>query len=655
MPRHATRICLSLSMLTLLTAAATADPKPASDATKRANAAVRNELPFANSEDFELAEKGLLARPESLVIRDASGRVVWDMDSYAFLKTDPVGPDTVNPSLWRQARLNMHYGLYRVVDGIYQVRGYDLANMTLIRGDEGWIVFDPLTTRETAAAAFALVSEHLGERPIKAVVYSHSHADHWGGVGGIVTAEQVASGAVRIIAPEGFLHHAISENVLAGNAMSRRVTYQYGSLLAKSPTGQVDAAIGKGVSTGTPSLFAPTDTVSQTPTRIVVDGVEMIFQNTPFTEAPAEMNTWLPGFQALWMAENCTGTMHNLYTLRGAEVRDASAWSKYINAALELFAAEAKVVFASHSWPRWGNDSVVHYLKKQRDLYGYVHDQTLRLANHGHTMVEIAEMLEIPPDLSHEWFNRGYHGSYNHNIKAVYQKYLGWYGGNPAQLHPLPPTEAAVKYVEYMGGAEAVIEKAIESYEAGEYRWVAMVLDHLIFADPTNRDARRLQADALEQLGYRAESAGWRNSYLMAAKELRDGVEGGIATKTASADTMSAMTIDMLFDYLGVRLDGPRAAGRTIVLNFDFPDTGAQYVLTLENSHLSYVAGRRAEAADATLSLARATLDRVLLGLTTLEQAAEAGDLTVEGDPEKIRELLGLLDDFEFWFDIVTP
>jgi alkyl sulfatase BDS1-like metallo-beta-lactamase superfamily hydrolase len=634
---------------------AAAQSNDATPSTRAANEAVLAELPFDDATDFELTQKGLIARPESLVIRNEAGRVVWDLEAYAFLTDGSERPDTVNPSQWRQAQLNMTYGLYRVVEGIYQVRGYDLANITFIEGETGWIVIDPLTTRETSRAALDLVEQHLGKRPIKAVIYSHSHADHWGGVKGVISDEDVRAGKVRVIAPEAFMHSAISENVMAGNAMARRVTYQYGSLLPKSPRGQLDSAIGKGIPSGTVTLIAPSDIVDETPTEITIDGVQMIFQNTPGTEAPSEMNTYFPQLKALWMAENCTATLHNLYTLRGAEVRDASAWSHFINEAIELFSGWADVVFASHGWPRWGNAEVVQYLKKQRDLYGYLHDQTLRLANHGYTMIEIAEMLEVPPDLSHRWYNRGYHGTYNHNIKAVYQKYLGWYDGNPANLHPLPPEDAARKYVEIMGGPEKILDAAREAYARGEYRWVAQLVNHVVFADPENQAARMLQADSLEQLGYRSEGAGWRNSYLMASKELREGVAGGPAARTANPDTMSAMSVGMILDFMGVRLNGPKAAGRTIVVNLILPDVGERYVLNMENSHLSHLKDKQVAGADVTLTLDRATLDEIMLGLKTLDGEIEAGDVTVEGNLDRFKELLGLLDAFEFWFAIVTP
>ncbi|MGD8512222.1 MAG: alkyl sulfatase dimerization domain-containing protein [Gammaproteobacteria bacterium] len=639
---------------------AAGETRAATPATKAANDSVEEALPFSNDRDFELAGRGLIHRPDSLVIKDGTGRVVWDLDSYAFLTDGSARPHSANPSHWRQAQLNMSYGLFEVVPGIYQVRGYDLANITFIKGDSGWIVFDPLTTRETSAAALELVTEHLGERPIRAVVYSHTHADHWGGVKGVVTAEEVASGKVQVIAPEGFMEHAVAENLLAGNAMTRRVTYQYGSALPKGARGQMDAAIGKGVSTGTVTLIAPTLTIGRTPTSLTIDGVEMIFQYTPGTEAPAEMNTFFPGFSALWMAENTIHTLHNLYTLRGAEVRDAKAWSHYINEAIEIFSDDAQVLFASHTWPIWGNEELVTFLKKQRDLYGYLHDQTLRLANRGYTMLEIAELMEIPEALSQEWYNRGYHGTYNHNIKAVYQKYLGWYDGNPANLHPLPPEAAAKKYVEYMGGAEAVLARAKQAYNEGDYRWVATVVNHVVFADPTNAEARTLQADALEQLGYQSEGAGWRNSYLAAAYELRHGAPDTQVTQSVNPDTVAGMSFGDVLDFLAVRLDGPRAAGAYLVLNFSFPDLDQSYSVTLENSHLSYVPGKQDPAADATFVLTRKVLDRILLGQATLADAAQAGEAQVTGNPQKFGELMSLMDPLVpqgkgFWFNIVTP
>lgn len=435
----------------------TAETKAPSPTTKAFAAEQRNTLPFADQEDFKLVEKGLIAQQKDLEIKDANGKVVWELGNYRFL-LDGRDYDSIHPSLQRQAQLNMHHGLYKVTDRIYQVRGYDLANITFVKGDTGWIVFDPLTVPATAKAALDFVNQELGERPVKAVVYSHAHADHFGGVKGIVSQEQVDRGEVPIIAPKGFLNHAVAENVLAGNAMSRRTTYQYGNVLPKGATGQVDAAIGKNVAQGEVSLIAPTKVISEQTETVVIDGVTMEFQNTPGTESPAEMNTYFPQFKALWMAENTVGGLHNVYTLRGAEVRDAKAWSKYINESIHMYAKEADVMFASHTWPRWGNDNINHFLRKQRDMYGYIHDQALRLANHGVTINEIQDEFHVPDVLAHEWYNRGYHGSYHRNAKAVINKYLGYFDMNPATLRPLAPTDAAPKYVAAMGGMDNVIK-----------------------------------------------------------------------------------------------------------------------------------------------------------------------------------------------------
>ncbi len=625
----------------------------ASEQTKSANAAVLGQLPFANREDFELASRGLIAKLPSTVIRAADGRVVWDMDQYGFLDGD--APATVNPSLWRQAQLNTTHGLFQVTDRIYQVRGYDLSNMSLIQGDSGWIVIDPLISAETAKAALDLVQQNLGERPVVAVIYTHSHADHFGGVRGVVSKEEVEAGKVRIVAPVGFLEDAVSENVLAGNVMTRRASYMYGNLLPKAPDAQVDGGLGKTTSSGSVTLLAPTDIISETGQKMTIDGVEIVFQNTPGAEAPAEMMFYFPQMKALLVAEEASANLHNLYTLRGAQVRDASAWAGYLHQAIQLFGDDLELVFGSHHWPRWGREAAIDYLKKQRDLYKYIHDQTLRLANHGLTMLEIAEQIQLPQSLATEWFDRDYYGTVNHNVKAVYQKYLGWFDGNPAHLHPLPPVEASQRYVRFMGGADAVLAKARESYAQGDYRWVAEVVNHVVFAEPENEAARRLQADALEQLGYQAESAPWRNFYLSAAQELRDGVKKEAAPRTASPDMVSAMTLDMFFDFLAVRLNGPAAEGKKLTLNFVLPDTGQKYVLFLENAALNHTASQQAADADATITLTRATLDQVALGQAKLEDKATAGEVTIEGNPKALGELMALLDTFPFWFDIVTP
>jgi len=650
-------VCLALSCgLASFAHGEAAGPVPPNDATTvtaEANAAVLTQLPFVSREDFEDAQRGFIATLPDGVIKNDAGRPVWDLTAYGFLDK-AAAPASVNPALYRQAQLNKINGLFKVTERIYQIRGFDLSNMTIVEGDTGVIVIDPLISAETAKAGLELYRKHRGPRPVKAVIYTHSHVDHWGGVKGIVSVDEVKAG-VPILAPEGFLEHAISENVFAGNAMARRAIYMYGALLAKGATGEVDAGLGKTTSLGLTTLIPPTDTITTTGEKRVIDGVEIEFQMAPETEAPAEMLFYFPQMKALCAAEDMTHTLHNLYTIRGAEVRNAKAWWKTVQLALDLYGDKTDVVFASHHWPKWNQDKVRAFLENQRDLYKYIHDQSLRLMNHGYTMNEVAEMLVLPDSLSQEWYNRGFYGTVNHDAKAVYQKYLGWYDGNPAHLHPLPPEDAAKKYVDYMGGADAVMAKAREDYARGEYRWVAEVMSHVVFADPTNAEARRLEADALEQLGYQAESGPWRNAYLVGAFELRNGAPQPGGPKPVNADVITALTIDLYFDYLGIRLNGPKAAGKKAVVNWDFTDTGEKYVLTLSNSALTYAAGRQAPNADATITLSRATLDDVTLGKTTFTQALESGKATIVGDTAKLGELMGLLDDFEPMFNIVTP
>ncbi|EJL6504804.1 alkyl/aryl-sulfatase [Vibrio cholerae] len=632
----------------------TAETKAPSPTTKAFAAEQRNTLPFADQEDFKLVEKGLIAQQKDLEIKDANGKVVWELGNYRFL-LDGRDYDSIHPSLQRQAQLNMHHGLYKVTDRIYQVRGYDLANITFVKGDTGWIVFDPLTVPATAKAALDFVNQELGERPVKAVVYSHAHADHFGGVKGIVSQEQVDRGEVPIIAPKGFLNHAVAENVLAGNAMSRRTTYQYGNVLPKGATGQVDAAIGKNVAQGEVSLIAPTKVISEQTETVVIDGVTMEFQNTPGTESPAEMNTYFPQFKALWMAENTVGGLHNVYTLRGAEVRDAKAWSKYINESIHMYAKEADVMFASHTWPRWGNDNINHFLRKQRDMYGYIHDQALRLANHGVTINEIQDEFHVPDVLAHEWYNRGYHGSYHRNAKAVINKYLGYFDMNPATLRPLSPTDAAPKYVAAMGGMANVLKQGQAAFDQGEYRWCAEIVDKAVFAEPSNKQARYLQADCLEQLGYQSESAGERNTYLMGAYELRNGLPTVSATKTASADMVVAMDTELFLDYLGVRLNGDKAAGVDYTINFVLPDVNEKFLVELENAHLNNLKGIQSDKPDMTLTLNRSELNQVLMGKTTIQQLTKEGKATIEGNAKALTDIAGMLDNFEFWFNIIEP
>jgi len=629
-------------------------PKPATPATQAANAKVLQELPFADTSDFADAERGLIAKPDVLTIKNASGNVVWDLESYKkYIGLNQASPAEINPSLYRLAQLNMQYGLFKVTDRIYQVRGYDLSNITFIQGDTGWIVIDPLISTETARAALELANKSLGKRPVVAVIYSHPHADHYGGARGLASDAEFASGKIRIIAPEGFTEHAISENVIAGNAMSRRAIYMYGALLPRNERGAVSAGLGQTTSAGNISLVLPTETVSKTGTVLTVDGVDMEFQMTPGTEAPAEMNTWFPQFKAMWMAENVSATMHNILTLRGAQVRDALVWSHYLNESIDHYGPMTEVTFQGHHWPKWGNAKIVDYWKKQRDLYKYTHDQSVNLMNKGYTGEEISELIKLPPELDNFWANRGYYGTLKHNSRAVYQRYMGWYTGNPSDLNNLPPEAAARKYIDYMGGEATVIAKARADFDKGEYRWVAEVLKHAVFADPSSQPAKSLLADTYEQMGYQAESGAWRGVYLQGAYELRNGVPKVGSIKTASPDVLTAMTPEMLFDYLSVRLDGPKAAGKKIGLNIEFTDLHTQYGLAVENAVLNH--GKPLTKPDATLTLSKATLDALQLKKLTLQEAVANGDLKIDGNRQKLDEFLGLLDTFPFWFNIVTP
>jgi len=633
-----------------------AAPKDATEATKAHNAKLLELLPFADNQDLEDATRGLVAPlPNNGVINNEKGQPVWDMRNFQFILDQEKAPDTVNPSLWRQSRLVMQGGLFKVVDGLYQVRNADLSNLTIYEGKTGIILADPLISAETAKAALELYYQHRPRKPVIAVVHSHSHVDHYGGVRGVVSEDDVKAGKVKIIAPEGFLEAAVAENVLAGTAMSRRATYMYGNLLPPSPVGQVGAGLGTTTSTGTITLIPPTDFITKTGQKMNIDGLDFEFLLAPDTEAPAEMHWYIEQFKAVTCAENCCHTLHNTYSLRGAKIRDPLAWSKYLNQTLEMWGDKAEVMYGMHHWPVWGNDRVVKMTKMARDGYRYINDQTLRLANHGYTPNEIAEMLSFPKELEQHWAMRGYYGSLYHNVKATYVKYLGWFDGNPANLHVLPPEEAAKKYVEYMGGEQAILEKARQAYDKGEYRWVAEVMNHVVFANPDNQTARELAADAEEQMGYQAESGPWRNFYLTGAKELREGVKKLPAPNTASPDTVRAMSYDLFFDYLGMRLNGPKAAGKKITLNLVFLDTNDKYVLALENGALSHTPNAQSEEANATVTIPRTALNEIVLGETTLDKEIESGKVTVQGNKESISELVALLDKFEFWFNIVTP
>lgn len=634
------------------------DSRPPTVATVAAQSDAIAGLPFDDRQDFADAARGFLGTLDDPVITRDDGGPVIDVDACRFV-TERDAPPSVHPSLWRHAAANRPHGLFEVMPGVYQVRGLDISNMTIVETHTGLIVIDPLTYVETARAAIGLYFAHRPRRPVHAVIYTHSHADHFGGVKGVVDEQDVRSGRVAVIAPAGFLTEAVAENVYAGNAMARRSLYMYGSVLDQSPTGQLSAGLGTSLPHGgSLSLIAPTDTVSDTGEKRSVDGVDMVFQAAPGTEAPAEFLIHFPGLRMLCAAEDATHTMHNLYTLRGAQVRDAAKWWKVLDEAIELFGPDTDVVVAQHQWPRWGNTEVVAFLERQRDLYKYLHDQSLRLANQGYTAAEIAEELDLPEGLASQWHCRGYYGSVAHNAKAVYQRYLGWYDSHPAHLNPLPPSASAPKYVEYMGGSQQLLDRARRAWDDGEYRWVAEVLTHLVFAEPDNAAARQLQADALEQLGYQAENATWRNEYLMGATELRHGVRDLGAVELVTPDVLAAMTLDMLLDYLGIRLDGPRAGHIRSVFNWTFTDPGsadAVYAVRLGNGVVSYTRGKTLPDPDAAVTWPRDAFCRVLFGSTTVSDEIAAGTVHIVGDANAVRQLFDLLDDFEFWWPIMTP
>ncbi|MEU8687851.1 alkyl sulfatase dimerization domain-containing protein [Streptomyces sp. NPDC048665] len=607
-----------------------------------------------DEQDFTDADRGLIARLEPCVVRDARGGVVWDADAYDFLAADC--PPTAHPALWRQSRLVARQGLYEVVPGIYQVRGLDLSNVTFAEGERGVVVIDPLISAEVAAAALALYRAHRGERPVTGVIYTHSHVDHFGGVRGVVGPADVAAGRVPVIAPAGFLEHAAGENVFTGTAMARRAAYMYGAALPKGPAGQIGCGLGLTTSTGSVGLIAPTVDVTATGQTETVDGVRIVFQLTPGTEAPAEMNLHFPDLRVLCAAENACHTLHNVLTLRGALVRDPSAWARYLTETIRLFAADTDVVFASHHWPTWGQDRVVRFLEEQRDAYAYLHDQCVRMINAGYTGAEIAEQLRFPPALERAWHVRGHYGSLSHNAKAVYQRYMGWFDGNPAHLWQHPPTEAARRYVEFMGGADSVVAKARTSHEDGDLRWVAEVLNHVLFADPGHTEARALQADTFERLGQGAECGPWRNFFLTGAAELRGGILG--TPTRAAPDVLAALTAEQVFRSMAVRVNGPRAAeaGR-LLLRWEFTDTCEKWTLLLSRGALTPMPGDapQGEQPTAVLRLARTTLDAVLVGATTFAEEIAGGAVDLDGDAGALITFGSLLDAPDPDFAIVTP
>ncbi|MFZ2091465.1 MAG: alkyl sulfatase dimerization domain-containing protein [Pseudolabrys sp.] len=613
----------------------------------------RGGLPFVDKRDFEEQKRGLIAPMTDLKIMADGGHVAWDMERFQFLdKQDDF--DSIHPSLVRQSKLNNNYGLYEVIPGIYQVRGFDLSDISFVRGKTGWIVFDPLVTKETARAAWKLFQQHIGQGlPVSAVIYSHTHGDHWGGVRGIVDEADVRSGKVPVIAPIDFMNFTVSENVYAGNAMNRRLFYQYGLLLPASPHGYVGQGLGQAVSSGAIGLIAPTRYVEKPIEEFEVDGVRMVFQNTPNTEAPREMNTYIPEMKALWMAENVIASLHNIYTLRGAPVRDPLNWSKYIGEALFRFGLEAEVMFASHHWPRWGNERIQEVLRGQRDLYAHMNNQVLHFANQGVTINEIHNIYEVPKGLQNKWFCRGYHGSAQHNSRGVIQRYLGFWDCNPTTLIPLSPGDSAPLYVEMMGGAQKIMDRGQQLHNEGRYLHAQEIVNKLVQAEPQNQTAQELLADIFEQLGYQQENPGLRNSYLAAAYELRTGIPQGETANSSSPDVIRAMSTELFLNFLGIRMDSRKAEGMRFTINLITPDNGEKFIVELENATLTNIKGYQAEKANLTLTINRSDLEQTMMGTKMLEAQIADGTAKVQGDASILKQLASTMVDFDPRFEIM--
>ena len=647
--------CIALFLVACGRSDSPPPPPESSDATSytvAVNQSFSNKLDLQDQQDFKDASKGLIAVAPTAPIVDSEGKVIWDQAAYDYIQGD--APATVNPSLWRQSKLNMQRGLYQVDDGIYQLRGFDLANISIIEGDSGWIVVDPLTTEDTARAAIAFAREHLGEKPISAILFTHSHIDHFGGALGLMSMEQANSNDVQIIAPVGFIEEATSENILAGPAMTRRALYMYGERLPRGPTGHVTTGLGIQPVIGSVSIMVPNMVIDEAFSEMVIDGVPFRFMNAAGSEAPAEYVFYLPQHKALCGAEVVSHTMHNLYTLRGAKVRDALKWSDYIDSMLDNY-GEAETFFGSHHWPIWGSERVARFLEKQRDMYRYIHDQTVRWANDGLTPKEIAERIKLPDSLAKEFYNRDYYGTVSHNSKAVYQYYFGWYDGNPANLNPLPPEPAAKRYVEYMGGADSVLEKARNSFEQGEYRWVAEVLNHVVFAEPDNKAAKDLLAETYRQLGYQAESGPWRDVYLTGAYELQVGKpKDGFNLASAGPLLEQTPTIEFL-RAISVRLKGEEAEGLDMLINIVFTDLNDSYVLELKNSVLHYREGAPAPNANATINITHPMFMKLLVGQAGAKEIVFSGDFKIDGSKLDLVKFFGLLDQPRGDFNIVTP
>lgn len=644
----------------------TAEIKPATTHTAQANAAMYDRLDFDDRREAECATRGLIDAPEALELKDEDGKILWSQAAYAFLDDYEKAPDSVNPSLWENTKNNHAYGLFEVVPGIYQVRGYDMANLTVVKGDTGWIVFDTLMSVECSQAAMQLIEKNLGSFPVKAVIISHSHADHFGGIAGVMDTqdkadetlsiqEQLDSGKIPVITPVGFTEHSVKENVYAGKGMGRRSNYQYGVLLTPGVTGKLAQGIGMGQSAGTVSFLTPSYEIRQTGETIVIDGVELEFQLTPGTEAPAEMNTWLPQFKALWLAENCTGTLHNLYTLRGAEVRDGAAWASYLTQAVTRYGKDVEVAFQSHNWPHWGNQEVNDYVVNTAAVYKYINDQTLTYINQGYTSDEISNMIALPEALDKIWYTRQYYGTVAHNAKAVYQKFMGWYDSNPVYLNPLTPSDSAKKWVEYLGDTDRVLQLAKADFDKGEYQWVAEVTNTLVFADPTNTDARLLCADAMEQMGYQAESGPWRNEYLTAAQELRHGNANYTAATKSNGALMRVLPAPMLFDYMAIVMDKQAMAEYDFIMNVTLPDVGQQHMLRVKNGVVLVYENTLSDQADVSITCPKNALVAILTG----NQETVSKAIQVEGNEELLTLMMENMNQFPLTgtipFNIIEP
>jgi alkyl sulfatase BDS1-like metallo-beta-lactamase superfamily hydrolase len=612
----------------------------------------RQTLPFSDRQDFEEWERGFIARREDLKIMADAGNVAWDMERYLFLD-EPEKINSVHPSMLRISELNNNYGLYEVIPGIYQVRGFDLAQITFVKGKTGWIVFDPLTAVETSRAAKELLDEHVEVLPVVAVIYSHSHGDHFGGVRGLVSLEDVAAGKVEIIAPRDFMDFAVAENIYAGNAMNRRLFFQYGVLLPASPYGHAGQGLGQNVAAGNVGLIAPTRVVEDAVETFEVDGVEMVFQNTPDTEAPSEMNTYIPSMKTLWMAENLVASVHNIYTLRGAMVRDSLRWSRYINEALYAYGQEAEVMIASHHWPRWGNDRIQEVLKANRDIYAHMNNQVLHYANQGVTINEIHNVYRAPKSLQDGWLTRFYHGSQENNARGVINKYLGHWDANPATLIPLSPRDSAPLYVEMMGGSSKIMAKGIELNNSGQYRHAVEILDRLVFAEPDNQPAKDLLADAYEQLGYQQENPGLRNAFLAGTYELRSGIPEGATPDSSGPDMIQAMSTGLFLDFLGIRMDSTKAEDFEFTINLVTPDNGEKYAIELSNATLTNIEGYLADDPDLTITINRADLEQVMMGVKPLTEQIKDGTAKTEGDLAVLEQLASAMVDFDLFFEVI--